>query len=266
MNEIKKLKDEDYFSSEGISNSTLLMFDRSPKHMMTGIDETESMKLGTMLHRYLLEPVEFWKIYHVLPESIPKDKRLKAYKEYVFENGDFEYISKDDLKMLETIQENLSIYDMEGITALDFINESEKEMSYFWTEKILDVEIQRKAKIDLHYNKGFVNMAAELKKTQDCRKFSKSVLIYQYARQAATYQDAIKALTGQVPEIPFITIEMTPPFGIMAFKLTDEYIEWGRNENLKSIMKYINWQKSGCKPELYKDGVHLIEMPNFLRE
>jgi hypothetical protein len=267
MNEIKKLKDEDYFNAEGVSNSFLTQFDRSPEHAKAGIEETLSMKLGTMLHKYLLEPLDFFKIYHVLPDSIPKDKRLKIYKEYVLSNGEFEYISKDDLKGLEAIKNSLSIYKLyESITALEFIEQSEKEMCYFWTEKIMDIEIQRRAKLDLHLQKGFINMIAEIKKTQDCRTFYRSVINYQYARQAATYQDAVKALTGHIPDIPFITIEMTAPFGVMAFELDNEYIEWGRNENFKSLCNYIKWKESGCKPELYKDGIHKIEMPNFLRE
>lgn len=266
MNKMIKLKDKDYFKSEGLSNSFLIRFDRSPKHAMTEIESTKPMQLGTMLHEYILQPEEFYKNYLVLPYDIKKDARLKPFKEFQLKHPDKILISEKDLLELEAIKNNILTYELfDGVNIKHILENSQKEIAFFWDEEFNGETVQRKAKIDIYYESTFINMAFDLKKTEDCRDFHYAVKRYQYYRQAATYIDAVKNVTGQDVIIPFITVEMSEPFGVIVHKLSDEYIDLGRKLNRKSIINYIEWEKSGSKPELYTNGIQEIDIPDYLR-
>lgn len=266
MNEIIKMSDKEYFATKGLSNSFLINFDRSPAHAETGIPQTKSMKLGTLLHKFiLLEEKEFWKEYIRLPAEMKNDKRLKEHKEFQKLNPSREIIGYDEYIELEQIKLNVLEYDIfPDINIAHILDNSQKETAFFWEENIMGEIVQRKAKLDIFFQSEFYNMACELKKTTDCRDFHDAVKRYQYYRQAATYVDAVKAITGQDVIIPFITIEMSKPYGVMAYQLDNDYIEYGRELNSKSILKYLGWKNSKKKNNLYTNGLHTIYAPNYL--
>ena len=79
---MKKIKDsnEVYHSHDSISASGLKeIYKNSVYHFLKRkFKESPAMKLGTAVHQAILEPHDFWNIYHVI-EKI--DKRTKAGKE-----------------------------------------------------------------------------------------------------------------------------------------------------------------------------------------
>ena len=121
MNKIVKISDEEYFAAEGLNNSFLIAFDRSPAHSQIPIKKTKAMTQGAMLHRFILEPIEFYKEYQVLPENIKNDTRVKVYKEYVKDFPEKIFISKADQLELEEIRKNIYIWIVTGKHLILFI-------------------------------------------------------------------------------------------------------------------------------------------------
>lgn len=254
----KKMTDEEYFASEGINNSFLIQFDRSPAHALTGIEKTKAMGLGTILHKFVLENEFFYKTYVIAPEGM-MDRRLKEYKAFANEHEGKEIILYSDLQELEQIKQNIDNYILEdNISIAEVFCESQSEIAFFWEEEINGKNILRKGKADKLYLGEDYNICFDVKKVENCLTFWRSVRDYRLDRQAATYIDGITALTQKPTHFYFLSVEMTAPFGVKCYQLDESIIHNARVENLNSIMKWQDWRERGSKPELYPNGIETI--------
>jgi hypothetical protein len=227
MNQIIKMTDAAYFAAEGLSNSYLINFDKSPLFAETGIKQTPSMELGSAIHGYILE------------------NKL---------SNDFE----KSREMFEEIKQKLMRYELsDGLTFENVLEKSQTEISLFWDELINNEPVQRKTKIDLlaEFENNIITI--DLKSTRDVFDFAYSVRKYKYNRQAATHIDAITALINKPVIFIFLAFEMKAPFYIKAYSISDDYIQSGRIANLKSIMNYQEWTKN---PVLEISGIEKLNI------
>jgi hypothetical protein len=258
-NEIIKINDEAYFSSEGLSNSFLIAFDRSPAHAFVH-KESNAMKLGTLIHQHILE--NDYNKYIVIDKI---NKNTNEYKNKVKDNPDKIVLFNEEFDELEQIKNNVCGYKWyEDITLGEILLTSRNELALYWSMKFQDTEIQCKGKIDILDESDKEHpIIFDLKKTTNCMNFWKSVKDYKYYRQAYWYCNGYFQLTGIIPRFIFITVEDEAPYGVKCYELDNDYIFRGEIESTKSIMNYLKW--NGEKT-LYKNGVEIIEMPNYMKE
>jgi hypothetical protein len=214
MDQIIKIPDVDYFASQGLSNSYLINFDKSPLLAETGIKQTPSMELGSAIHSYILE--------NKLSNDFEKSKG-----------------------MFEEIKQKIFKYELsEGLTFENVLEKSQTEISLFWDELINNEPVQRKTKIDVlaEFENNIITI--DLKSTRDIFDFAYSIRKYKYHRQAATHIDGITALINKPVIFIFLAFEMKAPFYIKAYSISEDYIQNGRVANLKSIMNYKEWSKN----------------------
>lgn len=263
MNQIMKISDTEYFAAKGISNSFLIQFDRSPAHAFTPISQTDSMKMGTMIHQFILTPEDFYETYIIAPSEVPNDKRTSAYKEFA-KGQTKEILFQSDIEELERIRENVLHYRFEGSCLEDYLSVSEKEISLFWDLKLLGKDVQCKGKVDMLFMNGDRGIIFDFKKTQDCTKFGKSVEQYKYYRQANFYTTGLKVLYPHLTSVRFIflTVEESAPYGVLDYELDDEYMYEGEKENYYSILKYLNW--NGNTHEVYPNQTVTLKKPGWL--
>ncbi len=263
MNSIEKISDKEYFSRDGLSNSYLIRFDRSPAHASVEFEETECMKKGSMLHSFILTPEAFDEEYSIAPADMPKDKRTAAYKEFA-KTTDKEIIFKSELDELEKIKESVYRFKFENTELEDYLINSEKEISLFWDLFVGNKTVQCKAKADAIYIKGNNAIIFDIKKVQNCVDFHKSVLNYKYYRQANFYTTGLKYLMPKLTSIRFIfiTIEDCYPYGVMSYELDDEFIYEGEKESFNSILKVLNW--NGDTKTVYDNTTVKLQKPEWL--
>lgn len=257
--QIQKISDDDYRKLEAVSNSYLVQFDRSPEHAGIKIEPTPAMKAGTLFHSFILEPDDFYKKYVLTPEGMPKDKRIKGYKTIVENNPDKEVIFHVDYLQLKQARKNVCSFDLEGKTLGTYLAESQKEISITWQIN----EVWSKGKLDALYEDDSQVIIFDLKKTQDCTQFQKSVNNFKYYRQAAMYLDGIENICGTDKKIRFlfIAVEEESPNGVKVLELDEEYRNQGFRELLLSIFNYTNWDGS---PKLYENTIELLTKPAWL--
>jgi hypothetical protein len=264
MNEIKQINEKEYFKAEGLSNSFLINFDRSPVHSKIGIETTPAMNDGTVSHKYILEPNDFWNKYYFMPDTI-KSKASKEYKELNAKLPDKELLKFDYKEILESISKNMRAYNLFENISVDYIlNNSQKEVSIFWEDVIDNEVIQKKGRVDIAFETENVNILFDLKKVENCLDFEYSVKRYKYYRQSAWYADGYAKLTGKKTIFIFLTFEFSKPFGVKAYELNSDYIELGRQENEGSVKKYLMWKSRGSPEVIYPDGLETIYKPNYL--
>jgi hypothetical protein len=234
MNKIIKMADTDYRKADGINNSSLLLFDRSPKHYLLGSKVTKSMQDGIMLHEYLLEGIV--------------DSTLEKKKEDLIQ-----------------LKENIDNYELiDGLTYKQIADKSGKEISIFWEDPNC-FGVQRKGKLDLLFEGEKYNIIIDLKKTTDASDFNYAVRKYKLYRQAAFYSTGVEFLTGKKTIFMFLAFEFSEPFCCKAYMLDDAYLEYGENENIASIIRFTRWKEEGSKIKGYSQGTTIIEKPSWIK-
>jgi hypothetical protein len=255
MNDILKMTDAEYFSSNGLSNSYLKLFDRSPLHANTEREVTESMSIGIMIHTFILQPELFNDLYLVSD----LDGRTKEGKQLREVNPDKQIIKSDVMADLMIIRDRLYNMTFEGRSMKEIIEVSSKEITSFWTKD----NLQFKSKMDLYYNAYGQNIIFDLKSCNDARadRFKWDIKNYGYDRQADFYIDGINHHTENPCRFIFIAIESKSPFGIAFHELSSRDLLNAKQKNKDTIEKYIDWTLFGADiNQGYSNEVNIINL------
>lgn len=254
---LTKMTDNEYFDASGVSNSFLTKFDRSPAHAKVPIKKTKDMTLGSLTHDYILQKEIFFDQYAITPQDC-QDGRKKNYKDFEKENNGKIIIKYNDFKCLEKIKENILNFNF-GFRLIDILDDCFLEHACFIYDNEFDT--LRKMKMDIYFPD--YNLIIDLKKTENCQDFKKSVNCYKYYRQDAWYSETMELETGKDHKFIFLTFETVEPFGVMAHELTQEFKEYGRFQNHLSLQKF-KMQDWDQKTEIYPPGINIIEKPAWM--
>ncbi|MFA5297270.1 MAG: PD-(D/E)XK nuclease-like domain-containing protein [Lutibacter sp.] len=253
MTDLKQMNDVDYFASEGLSQSFLKAFDKSPAYAFGERTITQSMKDGKLLHALLLEPEKISE-RDLIIEKI--NRNTNVYKDMVKSNPDKEILFFEEIEDLYKMRDNILKLKYDFMDMDEIILKSKKEIACF-------AEIagfQSKGKFDLLYEDRPIIF--DIKLTSNIELFKWQVKDFGYYRQADWYKTLYSHYSG-IPyeEIPFIIIasESQFPFGAKTIELTDEYIHKGSIENLESVKMYSKWLERGAdKTEIYLETHEVI--------
>ena len=249
------MPNDSYHKSEGVSKSGLDLIDRSPAHYKwpKKRTSTRNMEVGTAIHAAILEPERFDKEYVI----VDCDKRnVKEYKEAVKANpfGAEMTLSKPEsinvLGMREAVHSNVEV--------MQFLSAPGKaELSAFATDP--ETGIILRARYDWITDDGVV---VDVKKTQDLRKFGRSVSDYRYHVQEAVYRYVYKLITGEdLKAFYFLAVEEESPHSNEMFLLDDEAQEIGEFYFRKNLREYAECINSDSWP--HKPVGELISLPYY---
>ncbi len=242
-----------YHGSEGISKSGLDLIDRSPAHYKypKARKSTRNMEIGTAIHAAILEPARFDEEYCIVDcETRQKPEYKKALKEHGSELTLTKPESVNVLGMRESVHNNHE--------AMQFLAQNgTAELSCFATDP--ETGITLRARFDWITNNG---VSVDVKKTQDLRKFAKSVNDYRYHVQEAIYRHVYKLITGDdLQAFYFLAVEEESPHSNMMFLLDDEAREIGEFYFRKNLITYAECLDSGEWP--HKGLNDFIALPYY---
>ena len=215
---IKKDSNDYYHSHNSISASGLKeIYKKSVYHFLNRkFKESPAMKLGTAVHQAILEPDDFYDIYHVIDKI---DKRTKAGKE--------EYEKQKNLAenkiILESdthniIKEILNSF-REHKLAQHYCK-GEIELSHYLKHEGVDVRVRPDC-----INR-ISNFISDVKTCQDNSPevFKRDIYKWGYHLQAAFYMDMLG-----IDKFKFIAITTSYPYTVEVYTLDEDTIEFGRN-------------------------------------
>jgi len=246
MKFIHDLSNEDYHSSDGISNSTLTMFSQDPhkpawsKECPQNADKLATFDFGTALHTILLEPHLFESEFAVMPAF---NLRTKAGKE---EKESF-YIDNED-KMILTADEHEKLFLMRDSAlshpvARSLLNaDGIAEGSYYSTDS--ETGLLLKCRPDKYLPAK--NLLLDVKSTPELAKFGHSVVDYRYHIQAAHYCHVMSAFHDGPLEFLFLAVAKNYSVGrheVAVYSLPDEVLEYGQKihrQNLRDYAEFLN--------------------------
>lgn len=244
-----------YHAGPEISKSGLDLIEKSPAHyaQREQKEPTPAMRMGTAIHRALLEPERFEAEYVVVDA---KDRRQKAYKDAVLEHGVELVLLPHEHDNLRAIQR--AAFERPMIESL-LKALGHRELSAFAKDPVTGVVVR--CRYDL-LGAGF---AVDLKKSRDVfeRGFSRAVASYRYHVQVALYSDVYKWLTGEELEAFWlVAIEETPPYTIVPYRLDDIAIEAGRLAYRRNLNTFAECLASGHWPT-YEPESSLLTLPEW---
>ena len=201
---IRKMRDEEYHTAEGLSNSYLWrLIDRTPAHAVTPFAATDAMNLGSAVHIAVLQP-------ELAAEMIvqgPKDRRGKKWAEAKeeAEAGKKILLTEADYGVAMKMRDR--VWQSSVLAGLLAGKDVKYEQAAFWQH----CEWLCKCKVDAAKD----NFILDLKTTADAspRGFAKSCASYGYHQQAASYRYGWGKASGkQVDHFLFLCIEKSAPY------------------------------------------------------
>jgi hypothetical protein len=272
---VRDLPSDVYHSLRYASNSILkILHDHSPAHAFEAMNSyqvpTPAMILGEAVHYCCLQPSLFATRYIVADQctaTTGKGKRcsrggsvLRANEWFCTQHDptpdapivDDGILSQDDFDTCLRISDRVNNHPMASAILKQ---RTDTELSIIWKDEASGVIC--KARLDIVVAPQ--RTVADLKTTISAKRsnFERSIFEYGYHRQAATYLDA----TGYKSFV-FIPVEKTPPFAVATYRMKDNVIEAGREQNAKLLTRFGECLASGKWPA-YSDEIEDIDLPSW---
>lgn len=236
MNTLLKIPDKDYHSKDALSSTALKEFIRSPAHYKAFVDnkrpQTDAQRLGSLIHKAILEPTEFDKLLRVDPgmdlktkdgreqliefsEELPEDAivitsrtSLDSFSRHIgdkliVKESEFENIKK----MQQVAHEHKSFY--------EYLSAPGRIVEHCVFDNIYGCDV--KIKPDLIVGDYLI----DYKTTQDAstNSFKYDIRKYKYDFQLIYYGLVLKHATGKSYNKLIIAQEKQPPFAIQIYEI-----------------------------------------------
>lgn len=230
------------------------------------------LQFGTMLHDYILLPDVFREKFATFEPPIcpikgrkKEDKeRQDEWKKTVLNEYMEGFIGKtavnyDDMDKVLCMAKSVGCHPV--LSALLDHPDTKREVTFFKTYR----GVLRKCRADI-FNDSFspdFTFVGDLKTTQDAsiQGFSKSIVAWDYDRQAAYYSDIISDVTNKPVNFCLIPIEKNPPYGVTIFS-TDHIVETGR-EIYKHLLDYYVECQNEDKHKGYTQEIVEAHLPAY---
>lgn len=230
------IEPEEYFSWDAVSNSRLSLLNRSPMHYQHGFTEsTPAMRLGSLVHAGVLEPLAIMKRYIIMPNyaNHPDNKTGKGERSFSSATT-FCKSMEDQFRKLHHDKELVTeeqYNNMMGMAAAIASNQKcaqlfrggKTELSVVWDDA--ETGLRCKCRADWVSSGRMV----DLKTTLDPMAFDKAIANYGYHRQMAFYVDGFAA-HGMDLEPWIVCIEKQSPYGVRAAPMGLEGLSVGGRE------------------------------------
>lgn len=227
----------DYHRDYGrISNSMLGVFRQSPLlyykrfiERSVAEEESEALRVGRMMHSWLLEKPAFWGRYC---RELVADRRTKAGKlaAQMWESlrQGREPVTAADEAMLIGMEQGIARHaDLSALLAADGV-----------VEKPIFFELDGvpcKARPDKVFPEARLVLDLKSSVSADPAEFRWSVKKFGYANQQAWYEDALKQQYGGEWTFLFAVVQKVEPFEVSLVELPRRQADAGREENMRAL-------------------------------
>lgn len=210
---------------------------------------TTALKLGSMLHKAVLEPNEFNSFYQVI-----ENKRTKEGKEKILqlEEKGIEAISFEEKVLCNDICDAVANHPI----ASELFSKGTAEQSFFWDHK--ETNLPLKCRADWINGDTIIDLKTTAEGGASEDAFSRSMANFLYHVQSAHYCEGIG-----LKKFVFVAVEKVYPFNIGVYEIDSESIEEGlrlQKDSLKRIKSYVD---SGIWPgyNTPEEGIKTISIP-----
>lgn len=252
----------EYHASGAVSKSILDMIHRSPAYYKycseNPREQTESMLLGSVVHKLILEPADFTAEFAVCPECDRRTKDGKAaYNAFLDALGDG--LTAVPAATYETAMAMTEAVRTHPI-ACKLLSGGKAEQSFFWEQD----GIKCSCRPDWLRDDGLI---VDLKTAKNASPdaFQRDAFNFRYYVQAWWYLNGLRQCGIKADEFLFIAVESAPPHTVCVFAADDLYYKLGEQEAMEDFRVYKecletgNWYGYEKSPE-----IHSLTLPDYI--
>lgn len=245
------VSNEEYRRWDAFSITLGLELLQSPAHykhrLLNPIDQTPSMRFGSLVHMRLLEPARYAREIIIVPEHISRDRRTKDRKEWEASQGlmrttklpsdtqepfpsemSATVIEAEEAKRIEGIYESIQ---RKQIAKELIFGSGATEISLLWREG----SVLCKGRPDKFHDNGFLIDI----KTTICAApayFEKEIITRGYHIQAAHYRYGAGVLNiPHTDHVFVVAIETQEPFGIVVYQLDEDLLSRAEEQRQRML-------------------------------
>lgn len=230
---------EVYHASDGLSSTNIKDIYKSIDHYkLTSNKQTDAMIKGSALHDLVLLPDIYKDSYIVSPI---KDRRTKAYKQFVLDNSDKQVITLDMSDDIHRMRD--SLYKNPTIVRILDSKSVLREVS-MWAKDI-DTNLLLKARPDLVHEGIIYDLKSTI--SPSIRGFLGTIYKFKYHVSDAYYRHVCQLNGLTIDDFQFIVVGSTPPYSTAIYKINSDLLGEGVDIYKQSLLTYSNYLLSEDK-------------------
>jgi len=217
---------------------------------------TPAMKLGSVVHCFVLENEKFYKTYAQLDGKRTKENKALAVQ---LEKDGIQTYSQSDATVFTSIYEALKKNEF----ANKYIINDKKgfaEQSYWWTHKATG--LQCKCRCDYVVDDMVIDLKTTGEGGASPDAFTRTIVNFKYHLQAAHYLQG----TGAKRFI-FVAVEKVFPYTVAVYELSGSFIEKGFQLQEQTLQQIKQAQESGIwagHSDQEPDGIKTLTPPKWI--
>lgn len=270
---------ETYHAHHAISHSKLECYRRRPalywkKHVAKTLpqsEETSAFRLGSAVHCAVLEPTEFGTRYVPKPDLDRRTKEGKiAFAEFEAKHAGKTILSREEEE--QTIAMQCAV--MSHPIASQLFNDGMPEIT--WRKEQANALRALQCRTDWFSSLGCELTDGEpyvvdLKTVESLdsdafRNFERAAFSYGYHRQAGFYLPLINEIFARpVSQMFYVAVEKCEPYGVAVYRLADDSIARGQDENIADLIKLKQSLETNNWPNI-EPVIHELGLPKWYQQ
>ena len=264
----------EYHANPAISHSKLECYRRRPalyykKYVAQTLpqpEESGAFRLGSAVHCAVLEEKEFASRYVLKPDCDRRTKEGKIqFAEFAAQHAGKTFLDADEMAQVVAMREAVAAHPI----ASRLLAEGIPEMT--WRKAQPNALGALQCRTDWFAPCGceiseFHPYALDIKTVESLdsdafRNFERAAFSYGYHRQAGFYLPLInEILEYPVSRMYYVAVEKVEPFGVAVYKLADDAIARGQDENIADLVRLKRSLETNDWPNI-EPTVHELKLP-----
>ena len=264
----------EYHANAAISHSKLECYRRRPalyykKYVAQTLpqpEESGAFRLGSAVHCAVLEEKEFASRYVLKPDCDRRTKEGKIqFAEFAAQHAGKTFLDADEMAQVVAMREAVAAHPI----ASRLLAEGIPEMT--WRKAQPNALGALQCRTDWFAPCGceiseFHPYALDIKTVESLdsdafRNFERAAFSYGYHRQAGFYLPLInEILEYPVSRMYYVAVEKVEPFGVAVYKLADDAIARGQDENIADLVRLRRSLETNDWPNI-EPTVHELKLP-----
>jgi len=241
---------QDYHSNTAISHSKLECYRRRPalyfkKYIAKTLaqpEESTAFRLGSAVHCAILEEKEFAARYVQKPDLERRTKEGKAaYAEFAAQHEGKTLLDAEELAQVVAMREAVAAHPIASMLLADGLPETTWRKEQKNALGALQCRTDWFSSLGCEMTNGepyIVDIKTVESLDSDAfRNFERSAFNYGYHRQAGFYIPLINEFKWSVTRMYYIAVEKCEPYGVAVYKLSDDAIARGQEENIADLIR-----------------------------
>lgn len=243
-----------------LSSSDIRRLLRSPAHYRNPAKmESAAMAFGTLVHTFVLEPHVAEAHYRTRADVDGRTKEGKAVRDWeasLAAQQGIQFVNRADYDAATSIAASVRTH----MGCASILAGGLAEVSGT-TDDFNGVAARIRP--DYLTDRHIVDLKTCVDGRQDA--FSRSVVTFGYAVQAAYYVDVAQAIDAKKRDFYWVAVEKEAPFAVAVYKASDAMMEYGRTQYKKAIELYKECASIDLWPA-YSQQVQTLELPAWVKE